>query len=87
MTDTTQQAAQNSNDLTINDLNAMKAIIDIASQRGAFKPNEMVAVGSTYNKLSSFLEKVAEQQAAAEKAGASQPEADATASAAAGLGV
>ena len=43
-------AAQN-NDLTINDLNAMKVIIDIASSRGAFKPNEMVAVGQTYTKL------------------------------------
>jgi hypothetical protein len=70
MTDTVQQPAagaaeaQQSNDLTINDLNAMKVIIDIASSRGAFKPNEMVAVGQTYTKLTSFLETVASQQAA-----------------------
>jgi hypothetical protein len=51
-------------DLTINDLNAMKTIIDIASQRGAFKPNEMVAVGTTYNKLATFLDTVAAQQKA-----------------------
>ena len=50
--------------LTINDLNAMKVIIDIASSRGAFKPNEMVAVGQTYTKLTTFLESVAAQQAA-----------------------
>jgi hypothetical protein len=62
-----------SNDLTINDLNAMKVIIDIASSRGAFKPNEMVAVGQTYTKLTTFLDAVAAQQAAAEKAGAAQP--------------
>jgi hypothetical protein len=50
---------QESNDLTISDLSAMKTIIDIASSRGAFKPNEMVAVGQTYNKLSAFLDTVA----------------------------
>ena len=50
---------QESNDLTINDLNAMRTIIDIASSRGAFKPNEMVAVGQTYTKLSTFLDTVA----------------------------
>jgi hypothetical protein len=49
---------QESNDLTISDLSAMKTIIDIASSRGAFKPNEMVAVGQTYIKLSAFLDSV-----------------------------
>ena len=58
-----------SNELTINDLNAMKVIIDIASSRGAFKPNEMVAVGQTYNKLSTFLDAVS-KQAESQKAGA-----------------
>jgi hypothetical protein len=52
---------QESNDLTINDLSAMRTIIDIASSRGAFKPNEMVAVGQTYTKLSAFLDTVAKQ--------------------------
>lgn len=55
----TQQAE--STDLNINDLNAMKVIIDIASSRGAFKPNEMLAVGQTYNKLTAFLDSVAGQ--------------------------
>ena len=74
------EAQQNSTELTINDLNAMKVIIDIASSRGAFKPNEMVAVGQTYTKLETFLNAVAAQQAA-------QPaskEADAAGSIAAG---
>lgn len=53
------------NELTINDLNAMKVIIDIASSRGAFKPNEMTVVGQTYTKLSTFLESVAKQAEAA----------------------
>jgi cell division protein FtsL len=47
------------NDLTINDLSSMKQIIDIASSRGAFKANEMEAVGKVYNKLSNFLAQVA----------------------------
>jgi hypothetical protein len=63
-----QDAQQDqTNDLTINDLAAMKNIIDLGSQRGAFKPNEMVAVGTIYNKLTNFLEQV-QKQAEAQKA-------------------
>lgn len=47
--------------LTIQDLQALKAIIDVASSRGAFKPNEMVAVGQTYTKLEQFLSSIATQ--------------------------
>lgn len=73
MTETVQKpqeaaATENSTDLTINDLNAMKVIIDIASSRGAFKPNEMVAVGQTYTKLTAFLDNVTQQQAAQQPA-------------------
>jgi hypothetical protein len=56
-----------SNELNINDLNAMKVIIDIASSRGAFKPNEMTAVGQTYTKLTAFLDQVAKQAEGAKK--------------------
>jgi len=52
-------------DLTINDLNSLKTIIDIASSRGAFKPTEMIAVGQTYTKLAAFLEMIAKQADAA----------------------
>ena len=38
-------AQENATELTITDLNALKQIIDVASQRGAFKPNEMMTVG------------------------------------------
>lgn len=48
-------------ELNIQDLNAMKVIIDIASSRGAFKPNEMTVVGQTYTKLTTFLDTVAKQ--------------------------
>jgi hypothetical protein len=49
-------------DLTVQDLNALKTIIDVASQRGAFKPNEMMTVGQTYNKLDAFLGAVTANQ-------------------------
>jgi hypothetical protein len=61
-------------ELTIQDLNAMKTIIDVASERGAFKPNEMMSVGTIYNKLETFLKAVAEQQAAQQEAEAEAPE-------------
>jgi hypothetical protein len=75
MTDTVQENTQAqetatqepSNELNINDLNAMKVIIDIASSRGAFKPNEMTAVGQTYTKLTAFLDQVAKQAEGAKK--------------------
>jgi hypothetical protein len=62
-------------DLTIQDLSAMKSIIDVASDRGAFKPNEMTTVGTVYSKLEAFLNAVAEQQqAAAEAQGEGAPQ-------------
>lgn len=53
-----QAAPQQAPDLTISDLNALKTIIDVATQRGAFKAAEMEAVGKVYNKLSNFLASV-----------------------------
>jgi len=51
-------------ELTVQDLSAIKQIIDVASQRGAFKPNEMMTVGQTYTKLETFLAAVSQQQEA-----------------------
>lgn len=68
---TTANPAQEAADLNIQDLSAMKSIIDVASARGAFKPAEMQMVGQTYNKLSAFLDAVA-KQAEAQKAQAPQ---------------
>ena len=49
-------------DLNVNDLNNLRAIIDVAAQRGAFKPGEMSAIGAVYNKLSGFLDSVTKTQ-------------------------
>ena len=53
--------AQQSVDLNVQDLNMLRSIIDLAAQRGAFKPAEMAAIGGVYNKLNGFLESVAKQ--------------------------
>lgn len=65
---TTPQAAP---ELTITDLQNIRAIIDAASRRGAFGASEMAAIGSVFNKLDAFLNAVAPAQQSAD----SQPEA------------
>jgi hypothetical protein len=55
---------QPSTDLNVNDLAALRNIVDVASQRGAFKASELEMVGKVYNKLNSFLETVGKKQEA-----------------------
>lgn len=50
-------------DLNVNDLAALKNIIEVATQRGAFKATELEAVGKVFNKLNAFLEAVAKKEA------------------------
>lgn len=56
-----QEAQQQTVDLNVQDLNMLRSIIDLAANRGAFKPAEMAAVGTVYNKLNAFLESVSKQ--------------------------
>lgn len=72
MTDQTQQETQAADatpetkpavDLTVQDLGGLRSIIDVATQRGAFKAAEMEAVGRLYNKLTAFLDAVTASQA------------------------
>ena len=49
-------------DLNISDLIALKSIVEISSQRGTFKANELEGVGKVYNKLSNFLDSVAKKE-------------------------
>ena len=58
----TETAAQAAPDLNINDLAALRSILDVASQRGAFKAAELEAVGKIYNKLNTFLEAVSKKE-------------------------
>lgn len=45
-------------DLNVSDLSALKSIIDVATQRGAFRAAELESVGKIYNKLSNFLDSI-----------------------------
>ncbi len=58
-----QAPQQQGTDLNISDLVALKSILEVASQRGAFKANELEAVGRTFNKLNAFLESVSKKEA------------------------
>lgn len=49
-------------DLNITDLAAVRSIIDVATQRGAFKAAELESVGKIYNKLSAFLDAVSKKE-------------------------
>ena len=46
--------------LTVSDLVNIKNIIDVASARGAFRGEELSAVGEVYNKLAKFVDSIAE---------------------------
>ena len=41
--------------ITIQDIGICKQAIEVAATRGAFKAEEMAIVGSTYNKVSAWL--------------------------------
>ena len=58
-----QTGEQPAADLNISDLLALRSIVEVASQRGAFKAAELEAVGKTFNKLNAFLESVAKKEA------------------------
>lgn len=42
--------------LTVADMASLRSLIDTACARGAFKANELTAVGQIYDKLNAFIE-------------------------------
>lgn len=50
-------------ELNVQDLQLAASVIDLATQRGAFKGNEAKAVGTIYEKITAFIQQVAEAQA------------------------
>ena len=58
--------------ITVTDLIAIRNTINLAAERGAFKAEEMLEVGTVYTKLSNFLEAVVAQATAQEKAAQEQ---------------
>ena len=59
-----QQAdAPEDTSISLNDLQVLSNIVDLATQRGAFRGNELTQVGAVFDKLSTFLAQVAAAQA------------------------
>jgi len=52
---------ENTNQISIADLDTIKNIIDLASSRGAFRGEELQEIGIVYNKLKNFLDEVIDQ--------------------------
>lgn len=52
--------------LNINDLATMANVIDLATQRGAFRANELKPVGELFEKITAFV-KAAQDQAKKEE--------------------
>lgn len=42
--------------LTSEDIKALLSVVDLACQRGAFKPAEFVSIGQVYGKVTKFIE-------------------------------
>ena len=68
----TEAPEQEDTSISLNDLQVLANIVDLASQRGAFRGNELTQVGAVFDKLSAFLAQVAAAQA--EQAGEGAPE-------------
>ena len=49
---------ENTNQISLADLDTIKNIIDLASSRGAFRGEELQEIGIVYNKLKNFLNEV-----------------------------
>lgn len=50
------QEHQDQINLTTDDLKTLLNVVDLACQRGAYKPTEFVSVGQVYGKVSKFVE-------------------------------
>jgi hypothetical protein len=55
---------ENTQQITIADLDTIKNVIDLACTRGAFRGAELSQVGTVYDKLALFLDAVVAQAAA-----------------------
>lgn len=55
----TVENTQATPELTVVDLQNLRAIIDVAARRGAFGAAEMTSVGAVFSRLDTFLNSVA----------------------------
>ena len=57
----------------LNELAVLAQIVDLATQRGAFRANELTQVGAVYDKLNNFLGFIKQQQEEKEAANEDSP--------------
>lgn len=75
MPEQTQDTTEESNvpeSISLQDLQVLLQIVDLASSRGAFRGAELTQVGAIFDKLNAFLSFVAEQQKARAEESAKQ---------------
>lgn len=75
MSEQTQDTAQEANvpeSISLQDLQVLLQIVDLASSRGAFRGTELTQVGAIFDKLNAFLSFIAEQQKARAEAEATE---------------
>ena len=70
-----QQESQAPESVNLSDLGTLLQIVDLATQRGAFRGSELSQVGAVFDKLNAFLSYVQEQQAAQAEAAEQEAEA------------
>lgn len=58
--------------ISLQDLQVLLQIVDLASSRGAFRGAELTQVGAIFDKLNTFLSFIAEQQKARDEEAAKQ---------------
>ena len=54
----TQETETQTTGLSINDLITLRRIVEIASERGAFRAPELTAVGQVYDRMNTWLQSV-----------------------------
>lgn len=59
-----EQAQAPAPSLGLSELGTLLQIVDLATQRGAFRGNELSQVGAIYDRLNNFLSYIQEQQEA-----------------------
>lgn len=64
MTISNQSAPAQPVSLSLNDLRSCANVIEVCTQRGAFKAEELLAVGQLYSKITAFLSQAAPATAA-----------------------
>lgn len=62
--------------ISLQDLQVLLQIVDLASSRGAFRGVELTQVGAIFDKLNSFLTFIAAQQKAAQEQNAGEQSAE-----------